>query len=169
MATPNTEISWHTSTTRSSAPSPIPDNGRCGRRLCYGWIDSHRETFDDYYLQRYSARRPNGCWSRVNVDKAEALIIAGRVQVSRYAAIRAVQADGRWDAAYEPQRNTTVPEGLSAALADNDRARHRFETPGPHASIRPVPAPDECEVTGQPRIPDRRDTGRVKCALTGKR
>ncbi|MFQ6394523.1 YdeI/OmpD-associated family protein [Nocardia sp. KC 131] len=96
--------------------------------LCYGWIDSHRKAFDDdYYLQRYSARRPNGHWSRVNVDKAEALIAAGRMQESGYAAIRAARADRRWDAAYESQRNATVPDDLSAALARNERAREKFE------------------------------------------
>ena len=49
------------------------------------------------------------------------------MQESGYAAIRAAQADRRWDAAYESQRNATVPEDLSAALAHNERAREEFE------------------------------------------
>jgi len=49
--------------------------------LCYGWIDSHRKACDqDYYLQRYSPRRPTSSWSQVNVDKVEALIAAGRMR-----------------------------------------------------------------------------------------
>lgn len=32
--------------------------------LCYGWIDSHRRSFDErYYLQRYSPRRSKSPWS----------------------------------------------------------------------------------------------------------
>jgi uncharacterized protein YdeI (YjbR/CyaY-like superfamily) len=96
--------------------------------LCYGWIDSHRKGLDeDHYLQRYSPRRPNSSWSQVNVDKVEALIAAGRMRAPGLAAIEAAKADGRWDAAYEAQRTATVPPDLAAALAQNERARERFE------------------------------------------
>lgn len=69
--------------------------------LCYGWIDSQRKAYDDedHYLQRYSPRRPNSCWSRVNVDKAEALVAAGRMREPGLAAILSAKSDGRWDGA----------------------------------------------------------------------
>ncbi len=96
--------------------------------LCHGWIDSQRKTYDeDHYLQRYSPRRPNSSWSQINVDKVEALIAAGRMREPGLAAIRAAKADGRWDAAYQSQRNATVPHDLAAALAHDERARDRFE------------------------------------------
>ncbi len=96
--------------------------------LCYGWIDSHRRGLDaDHYLQRYSPRRPKSPWSLVNVRKVEALITAGRLRDPGWAAVRAARADGRWSAAYEPQRSATVPADLSAALAQNPLARTRFD------------------------------------------
>jgi len=96
--------------------------------LCYGWIDSQRKSCDqDYYLQRYSPRRAKGSWSKVNVDKVEALIAAGRMREPGYAAIDAAKADGRWDAAYLSQRIATVPDDLAAELAANDPARTAFE------------------------------------------
>jgi len=96
--------------------------------LCYGWIDSHRKSCDEeYYLQRYSPRRPTSSWSQVNVDKVEALIAARRMREPGFAAIRAAKADGRWDAAYQPQRDATVPHDLAAALANDKRARARFD------------------------------------------
>ncbi|KOX28238.1 OmdA domain containing protein [Saccharothrix sp. NRRL B-16348] len=96
--------------------------------LCHGWIDSHRKGFDaDHYLQRYSPRRAGSSWSRVNVEKAEALIAAGRMRDAGFAAIEAARADGRWDAAYQRQRDATVPPDLAGALAADDRARERFE------------------------------------------
>jgi uncharacterized protein YdeI (YjbR/CyaY-like superfamily) len=68
--------------------------------LCYGWIDSQRKPYDDdHYLQRYSPRRRKSPWSRINADKAEALIAAGRMREPGLAAILAAKADGRWDAA----------------------------------------------------------------------
>jgi uncharacterized protein YdeI (YjbR/CyaY-like superfamily) len=96
--------------------------------LCYGWIDSQRRAYDaDHYVQRYSPRRPGSAWSQVNVDKVEALMAAGRMREPGLAAIRAAQADGRWDAAYPRQRGATVPPDLAAALARDERARARFE------------------------------------------
>ncbi|MEU2255883.1 YdeI/OmpD-associated family protein [Nocardia xishanensis] len=96
--------------------------------LCYGWIDSHRRGLDaDHFLQRYSPRRPKSPWSLVNVGKVEALIAAGRMREPGWAAVRAARADGRWFAAYEPQRSATVPADLSAALARSPQARTRFD------------------------------------------
>jgi uncharacterized protein YdeI (YjbR/CyaY-like superfamily) len=96
--------------------------------LCYGWIDSQRKGYDEHhYLQRYSPRRPNSSWSQVNVDKAKALIAAGRMREPGLAAIRAAEVDGRWEGAYESQRSATVPHDLAAALARDERARARFE------------------------------------------
>lgn len=86
--------------------------------LCYGWIDSHRKSHDaTCFLQRYSPRRRGSSWSRVNVERAEALIAAGRMRAPGLAEIEAAKADGRWDAAYESQRNATVPGDLAAELA----------------------------------------------------
>jgi uncharacterized protein YdeI (YjbR/CyaY-like superfamily) len=95
--------------------------------LCYGWIDSvRRSASDGFFLQRYSHRKPNSAWSRVNVDRAQALIAAGRMRAAGLAEIAAAKADGRWQAAYESQRNVTVPPDLTAALARNQPAKQTF-------------------------------------------
>ncbi|MCC3328472.1 YdeI/OmpD-associated family protein [Nocardia abscessus] len=96
--------------------------------LCFGWIDSHRRGLDaDHYLQRYSPRRPKSPWSQVNVGKAEALIATGRMRAPGFAAIAAAQSDGRWSAAYAPQRTATCPADLRDALGANPLAQNRFE------------------------------------------
>src|SRR5262249_4927262 len=46
------------------------------------------------------------------------------------AEIDAAKADGRWQAAYEPQRNATVPPDLTAALAGNQPAKDAFDRLG---------------------------------------
>jgi uncharacterized protein YdeI (YjbR/CyaY-like superfamily) len=43
------------------------------------------------------------------------------------AEVAAAQADGRWAAAYELQRDARLPPDLTAALAQNDQARTAFE------------------------------------------
>lgn len=110
--------------------------------LCYGWIDSQRKSYDtNYYLQRYSPRRPRSPWSKLIVERVEALIDAGRMRAPGLAEVAAAQADGHWAAAYEPQRNARLPPDLAAALEQNERARTAFEQldkTGQYAIILPV-------------------------------
>ena len=49
--------------------------------LCYGWIDGQARRVDDaFFVQKFTPRRRRSIWSRVNVEKANALIAAGRMQ-----------------------------------------------------------------------------------------
>jgi uncharacterized protein YdeI (YjbR/CyaY-like superfamily) len=77
--------------------------------LCYGWIDSLRRSLDGtFFLQRFSPRRQRSAWSRVNVERAEALIASGRMRPPGLAQIEAAKADGRWDAAVVAARGTSA-------------------------------------------------------------
>src|SRR5271155_4781982 len=74
--------------------------------LCFGWIDSQKRRLDaKHFLQRFTPRRPRGRWSRINRDKAEGLIVTGAMRAAGMAEVEAARADGRWEAAYEGQRN----------------------------------------------------------------
>ncbi|HKA07760.1 MAG TPA: YdeI/OmpD-associated family protein [Gemmataceae bacterium] len=110
----------------SGVPS-LTDDEAVDIGLCYGWISGQRKSHDEvYYLQKYVPRRPRSRWSQVNVAKVEQLLAAGRMRPSGLAEVEAARADGRWAAAYEPQRNATVPPDLAAALAARPRAARAF-------------------------------------------
>lgn len=95
--------------------------------LAFGWISGQRTTHDEvYYLQKYVPRRPRSRWSQVNVAKVEELMAAGRMRPAGLAEVEAAKADGRWAAAYEPQRSATVPPDLVAALASSPQAAQAF-------------------------------------------
>jgi uncharacterized protein YdeI (YjbR/CyaY-like superfamily) len=97
--------------------------------LCYGWIDGQKRSYDDqFWLQKYTPRRPRSVWSKTNTDKATQLIAAGRMQPVGQREVDAAKADGRWDAAYAGQRSQTVPDDLRAALDQNPEASAFFET-----------------------------------------
>jgi len=99
--------------------------------LCYGWISGQRQSYDEiYYLQKYVPRRRRSRWSQVNVAKVEELTAAGRMRPSGLAEVEAAKADGRWAAAYESQRNATVPPDLAAALAASPQAAQAFDALG---------------------------------------
>lgn len=97
--------------------------------LCFGWIDGQKNKFDDeYWLQKFTPRRPRSKWSKINREKVERLIAEGRMREAGLAEIEAAKADGRWDAAYESQSKITVPDDLQAALDANPEAKAFFDT-----------------------------------------
>jgi uncharacterized protein YdeI (YjbR/CyaY-like superfamily) len=96
--------------------------------LCFGWIDSQKRGHDErHFLQRFTPRRPRGRWSKINREKAEALIAAGSMRPTGLAEVEAAQADGRWEAAYEGARTAKVPDDLRRELDANPTAREAFE------------------------------------------
>ena len=114
----------------SGIPS-LTDDQAVDIGLCYGWISGQRRALDDlYYLQKYVPRRPRSRWSQVNVGKVEKLMAAGRMRSSGLAEVAAAKADGRWEAAYESQKEAVVPPDLAAALAGSPRASSAFESLG---------------------------------------
>jgi len=95
--------------------------------LCFGWIDSQKRGFDEEcFLQRFTPRRPRGRWSKINREKAEALIAAKRMRPAGLAEVEAAKADGRWEAAYEGQRTAKVPEDLQRELDASPAAAEFF-------------------------------------------
>jgi uncharacterized protein YdeI (YjbR/CyaY-like superfamily) len=95
--------------------------------LCFGWIDSQKRGHDEkFFLQRFTPRRPRGRWSRINREKAEALIAAGSMRPAGLAEVEAAKADGRWEAAYAGQRTAAVPADLQRELDANGAAREFF-------------------------------------------
>jgi uncharacterized protein YdeI (YjbR/CyaY-like superfamily) len=97
--------------------------------LCHGWIDGQKGRLDDeYWLQRFTPRKPGSKWSKINTERAAALIESGRMRPAGLREVERAQGDGRWEQAYESQSRVTVPEDLARALAANQRARAFFAT-----------------------------------------
>jgi uncharacterized protein YdeI (YjbR/CyaY-like superfamily) len=100
--------------------------------LCYGWIDGLKKSFDEQsFLQRFTPRTAKSMWSQVNREHVARLIGAGRMTPHGEKHIAAAKADGRWDAAYAPIRETSresLPADLRAAIEADLRALQTFST-----------------------------------------
>jgi uncharacterized protein YdeI (YjbR/CyaY-like superfamily) len=97
--------------------------------LCYGWIDGQKKAVDEkYFAQKFTPRRPRSIWSKINTEKVERLIANGEMKPAGLKAIEAARQDGRWDAAYESQKNISVPEDFLSALGKNKKAKAFFAT-----------------------------------------
>ena len=97
--------------------------------LCHGWIDGQKQTEnEEYWLQRFTRRSANSIWSKLNKDRAEALVAAGRMLPSGMREIEKAKEDGRWEAAYTSAGNSGVPDDLQAGMDANPRASAFFAT-----------------------------------------
>jgi uncharacterized protein YdeI (YjbR/CyaY-like superfamily) len=97
--------------------------------LCYGWIDGQKKPYDDeFWLQRFVQRSSRSVWSKINREKAEALIASGAMKPAGSAAIEQAKQSGRWDTAYDSPREAAVPSDLQAALDASPRAKAFFAT-----------------------------------------
>jgi uncharacterized protein YdeI (YjbR/CyaY-like superfamily) len=97
--------------------------------LCYGWIDGQKESVDGHYwVQKFTPRRPKSLWSKVNCDKATALIAAGRMRPAGLRQVELAQADGRWAAAYPSHSTAEVPDDLQRELDAHPTAQAFFAT-----------------------------------------
>ncbi|MDQ0897415.1 YdeI family protein [Paenibacillus sp. V4I7] len=97
--------------------------------LCYGWVDSQKEAFDEKtWLQRFTPRGAKSIWSKVNKEKAEQLITNGRMKTSGYKAIEEAQKNGNWDKAYESQSIAQLPEDFAIELERNAEAKAFYDT-----------------------------------------
>ncbi|KAL4757129.1 YdeI/OmpD-associated family protein [Aspergillus foveolatus] len=96
--------------------------------LCYGWIDGRASSLNDqYWLVRYTPRRPKSLWSAKNVATVQRLINEGRMRDAGLAAVEAAKKDGRWERAYDGPANIGVPADLEEALEKHEEAKRAFE------------------------------------------
>jgi uncharacterized protein YdeI (YjbR/CyaY-like superfamily) len=97
--------------------------------LCYGWIDGQKGALDDtFWLQKFTPRGPKSKWSKINREKALALIDAKRMKPAGLAAVEQARRDGRWEQAYDSQSKASVPEDLQTELDRNPEAAAFFAT-----------------------------------------
>jgi uncharacterized protein YdeI (YjbR/CyaY-like superfamily) len=95
--------------------------------LAWGWIDGQKAAGDaTAWIQRFGPRTPRSIWSKINRDKALAMIERGEMKPAGLAAIEQAKANGRWDEAYDSPRTAAVPDDLAAALDASPPAKAAF-------------------------------------------
>ena len=97
--------------------------------LCYGWIDSLVNKYDEKsHIQKFTPRRKRSIWSKINREKVERLIKEGKMRPSGLAQVEAAKKDGRWAAAYDAPSTSTIPDEFMVELAKNKKAKEFFVT-----------------------------------------
>lgn len=97
--------------------------------LCFGWIDGQKQTHSEQlWLQKFTRRSNKSVWSKINKDKALALIKTGKMKPAGLKEIERAKVDGRWEAAYDSASKATVPSDFQSALDSNVLAKEFFGT-----------------------------------------
>ncbi|MCG6145835.1 YdeI/OmpD-associated family protein [Leptospira bandrabouensis] len=96
--------------------------------LCYGWIDSQKQKFDEQsWLQKFSPRTAKSIWSKVNTGHVERLINEGKMKSPGLIAVEKAKADGRWDKAYDSPTKMIIPNDFLLELSKNKNAEDFFK------------------------------------------
>ncbi|MDD5189723.1 MAG: YdeI/OmpD-associated family protein [Dehalococcoidales bacterium] len=100
--------------------------------LAFGWIDSVlRKNEPDSFLLKYTPRRKNSLWSKINKDKAEKLIADGKMTPAGMAQINIAKQNGLWDKAYTLNQTQIMPPDLAKALKTDEAAWQNFRAFAP--------------------------------------
>ena len=96
--------------------------------LCFGWIDSILKRVDDErFVLKYTPRKANSVWSKINKDKAEKLIKDGGMTPAGLMKIEEAKKNGNWDNAYTSRIKEKLPSDLKRALLENKQAWGNFQ------------------------------------------
>jgi uncharacterized protein YdeI (YjbR/CyaY-like superfamily) len=105
----------------------IPYADAVEEALCFGWIDGKiKRINEDYYIQRFTPRRPGSRWSKYNMERVHKLIKEGQMKLAGLEAFNKViekpdliynnRADG----------NPVIPDDLMNAFSNNSLAYNNF-------------------------------------------
>lgn len=95
--------------------------------LCFGWIDSTVNTFDDERsLQLMTPRKPKSTWTRLNRQRVAELEAAGLMADAGRRSIEVAQQNGWWTI-LDPVEDLLEPDDLRAALDAEDAARRAWD------------------------------------------
>ncbi|MDX6710456.1 MAG: hypothetical protein QOH96_1472 [Blastocatellia bacterium] len=99
--------------------------------LCFGWIDGIRKSVDEEsYTIRFTPRRVGSIWSTVNINRAQALIIEGRMHQIGLDAFLAKKENKSGIYSYE-QRKDQLDKPFEKILRQNRSAWDFFQTQSP--------------------------------------
>jgi uncharacterized protein YdeI (YjbR/CyaY-like superfamily) len=88
---------WLVRWRRSTGRQGLDYNAAVEEALCFGWIDGQAGSVDEEHSKQYFApRRSRSRWSKLNQERFQRLLLAGRVAPAGMAAVERARANGGW-------------------------------------------------------------------------
>jgi uncharacterized protein YdeI (YjbR/CyaY-like superfamily) len=119
---------WVISYKKSTGLPSVEYNDLVEECLCFGWIDSKPGLIDAERSMLYIAPRKSGSnWSKLNKQRAEAMIATGLMCEHGLRKIEAAKLDGTW-AALDEVESLTIPLDLLSRLQEYPGAETNFRS-----------------------------------------
>ena len=94
----------------------------------FGWIDGKmRSVSKESFILRFTKRRPNSVWSKINRERAERMMHSGRMMPAGLASVEEAKRNGKWDKAYTSRISPIIPKDLGDALKAHPPAMENFQ------------------------------------------
>jgi uncharacterized protein YdeI (YjbR/CyaY-like superfamily) len=94
--------------------------------LCFGWIDSKRQSIDEEkYRQFFSRRKPNSTWSKINKTKIKQLTEEGLMTRAGFDCVEIAKRNGSWSILDEVEE-LIIPDDLEKALQKRPGSKSYF-------------------------------------------
>jgi uncharacterized protein YdeI (YjbR/CyaY-like superfamily) len=124
---------WVASWRKPSGRERVPYPDLVEEALCWGWIDSTANTFDDDRgLQMMTPRKPKSTWTRLNRRRVADMEAQGRMTDAGRRIIEVAKANGWWTI-YDSVEDLIEPDDLTAALDAVPAARAAWDALAPSA------------------------------------
>jgi uncharacterized protein YdeI (YjbR/CyaY-like superfamily) len=105
----------------------IPYNDAVEEALCFGWIDGKiKRINEEYYIQRFTPRRPGSRWSKYNIERVELLMKKNLMKPEGLQAYQ--EALDRPELLYDNRKDgdPAVPDDLLLKMSSNTMASVNF-------------------------------------------
>jgi uncharacterized protein YdeI (YjbR/CyaY-like superfamily) len=112
---------------KPSGKPRIPYVDAVEEALCFGWIDGKiKRINEDYFIQRFTPRRPGSRWSKYNLERVRKLIKEGRIRPEGLKAYK--KALEKPDLIYDNRADVdpVIPEDLMSSFAHNSLSYNNF-------------------------------------------
>ena len=112
---------------KGSGKPRIPYDDAVEEALCFGWIDGKIKSINkDYYIQRFTPRRPGSRWSKYNIARVEKMTEAGKMKEEGLKAFRELL--DKPHLAYDniSDGDPVIPGDLMEGLRSNIKALSNF-------------------------------------------
>lgn len=122
---------WVATWRKNCGREPVPYPDLVEEAICFGWIDSTMNTFDDDRgLQLMTPRKARSGWTRLNRQRVADMEAQGRMTDAGRRAVDVAKANGWWTI-YDPVEDLIEPDELAAALDANPVARANWDALAP--------------------------------------
>jgi uncharacterized protein YdeI (YjbR/CyaY-like superfamily) len=119
---------WMVYYKKHSSKESVSYNDAVEEALCFGWIDSLVKTLDnEKYKQKYTPRRKNSVWSKINKERIEKMINEGKMTSFGMKKVKEAKLNGEWEKAYEMRTKPELPQDLKIELQKNEDAWQNFQ------------------------------------------